>query len=384
MESRKTPNPFDGSENKKVKIYNRFHTEQVKPILNNKVDTNPPSLLDSPPDILNLIDSFIPDKKSKAAYSLSCKTTHQLFQPDLDTLAKPLVAKLLQHVVYGQKAEVEEMLKKNPGLLNWEGEVEDYSGRTIRGTALKIALGAEDVSINGKDEEMVEMIKRYLKTLSNGEEEIAKQQKEQFPEGWEEKEKERAKNDSAALHKIVSAIGNSKAGEDCETALEEFRNYLKPKDIITTGKHFNVQLLVEAFKLYDRNYSRFGDFGSRKNHLFWCKVIGYIQRFLPACYAQAFCDTFYSVVKMREPLSRDLQLINIDSYFYPLDSNPSFRLGYHFGVWDYYAWEHGLLEEMEWPWPAFEQLCREKTDCVSDMLKLEPDSEKNKRTCALQ
>ncbi|WP_267256842.1 hypothetical protein [Coxiella endosymbiont of Ornithodoros maritimus] len=51
----------------------------------------------------------------------------------------------------------------------------------------------------------------------------------------------------------------------------------------TTGEHFNIQLLTEAFKLYGRKYDIFGGFGSDKNNLCWRKFIGYLQRFLPAC-----------------------------------------------------------------------------------------------------
>lgn len=218
------------------------------------------------------------------------------------------IEQLLLHVVHGEQNEAEAMIKREPRLLLEKRTIEDYSGRKIHGTALQIALGAEDISIKEQQEAMVEMIMRYLKLLPNSELEIAKQWNEQFPAGYEEQEKERAKNDLVALNKVVSAIAASRTDQDCEAALAEFRNYLNPKGIIKTGKHFNAELLVEAFKLYDENYDCFGGWDSRQNNLFWRKVIGYIERFLPACEAQAFCDGLYHVVEKKKPLSRQLKL----------------------------------------------------------------------------
>ncbi len=48
------------------------------------------------------------------------------------------------------------------------------------------------------------------------------------------------------------------------TALNTFRNDIKPKGVITTGKHFNVPLLIEAFKLYSQSYRNFGGWNSQK------------------------------------------------------------------------------------------------------------------------
>lgn len=240
---------------------------------------------------------------------------------------------LLVHVVKAEQKEAEEIIKTNPMLLLSKGRVVDYSGRSIEGTAFQMALGAEDVKYHANEECMAEMIQRYLKELPNGESEIQTQIQEQFPEGWEVKENERSKNDLAALKKVVNAIAKSKEGDACEAALEEFRKYLKPEGVITTGKHFNAQLLVEAFKLYDKNYNRFGDYDSPKNILCWRKVIGYIQRFLPANYAQVFSQGFYPIVESDEKLNRSLKFRHKNNLsFFPLDTYPSSRLGFDFAV----------------------------------------------------
>jgi hypothetical protein len=113
--------------------------------------------------------------------------------------------------------------------------------------------------------------------------------------------------------------------------LNEFREYLKPKDVIKSDKHFNMQLLVEAFKLYNENYDRFGGWNAPKNNLCWCKVIGFIQRFLPANYAQAFCQGVYYIVESNEKLNRSLKFrYGNNISFFPLDTFPSSRLGFDF------------------------------------------------------
>ncbi len=104
-------------------------------------------------------------------------------------------------------------------------------------------------------ESMAEMIMRHLRKLSipNGEAQIAKQIKEQFPVGWEIKEAKRAKRDKEALQTVFTEIKNAKTNGLVDLATRKFKDYLKkendPKNIIKTGKQFNEQLLVEALKL---------------------------------------------------------------------------------------------------------------------------------------
>jgi len=240
---------------------------------------------------------------------------------------------LLLEVVHGNQAVAEEMIKANPLLLLESASVIDYAGRVIEGTALQIALGAEDVRYHDNEECMAEMIQRYLSQLPNGEEVMAAQIKMQFPDGWEVQEAERAKRDSDMLRNVIEAIRQSQTNDEAESSIQAFRDYLevenKGEDVVfKTGKHFNIQLLVEAFKLYDA----FGGWDGRQNNLFWRNVIGYIQRFLPACYAQAFCQGVLYIVEGGEKLNRSLTF-RFDRFdnafvFFPLDSDPSFRLGF--------------------------------------------------------
>jgi hypothetical protein len=91
-------------------------------------------------------------------------------------------------------------------------------------------------------------------------------------------------------------------------------------------------LLVEAFKMYEEKYNDFGGWDSRKNNLFWRKVIGFIERYLPSCDAEAFCQGTYYIVEDGEKLKRSLKFRYDNDLFFPLDSNPAFRLGNDYGV----------------------------------------------------
>lgn len=278
------------------------------------------SLFDLPNEMIAaipLVASETEATKIMAKLSLS-RTLYSLFKSHLDKKAEPLVAKLLRYVAFGKKNEVEEMLKKYPGLLYKTGITKDPCGRTIEGTAYRVALGAKDVSIS-KHEEMIEMIERYLRQLPNGEEELDKQYAKQFPEGYEKQEEERSKSDSAALKKVFAAIEKSNTDEDCKKAIEKFKNHLKKQieGVITTGYHFNDHLFAEALELYESHYDKFGGYDRRKNNLAAIKVLGSIECYFPACLAQAACDGFGNkAMDEKRELDRALLLSDRKTLFY--------------------------------------------------------------------
>ncbi len=214
-----------------------------------------------------------------------------------------------------------------------------------------MALGAEDVSRKDHPGEgMAEMIEFYLRKLPEGELEIKQQQVQQFPLGYEKEEKAQHESDIAALKKVAEAVAVSQVmishdtnktipDATCEKALEDFRKYLVPKGVIKTGKHFNANLLVEAFKLYEEKYEAFGcTWNSPRNMLFWQKIIGYIQRYLPACYAQAFSQGLHFVVNRNEKLGHSFKDRFDNVFFFPLDARPEFRLGYDYAAGSRFKW----------------------------------------------
>lgn len=256
---------------------------------------------------------------------------------------------LLQYVVYGDQDEAEKLIKAYPYLLLEKETVTDYSGRQIHGTALQLALGAEDVCCPhptyGNEEFMAEMILRYMRQLPKGQEAITEQIAQQFPKDWITQHERSTAQQIIALVEVSNIIFNpNTSNDDCETALQIFRNCLLPKDTITTGHHFGIQLLFAAFNSFiEKN-----DLLERLNRLdlFWSKVIGYIQRYLPACYAQAFSQNIHSLVDHYNHVDQDdVFIININSRrpynvpqrpplkdFFPLDKTPSSRLGFEYGV----------------------------------------------------
>lgn len=294
-------------------------------------------------DIKNQIEKQLPDS-DKGRLALTCYdfykhglniSTHSHFNTRIRTKCEKMQT-LLKHVVLGEQIAAEAMLQIDPGLLLEKSIVKDYSGRRIYGTALQIALGAEDVCYHDHEECMTEMILKYFKLLPNAEEKIVAQTKEQFPDGHEIEEETRKEKDLAALEKIKDTMLTTDATNAHEIALQEFRRYLQPKEVIKKGKHFNIQLLIEAFKIYARCYNQFGGGNSEKNNFYWRKIIGFIQRFLPMCYAQAICQCIYDIVKENgDNLKRSCifrHSIRNNTVYYPLDSDDDFSLGYDYAA----------------------------------------------------
>jgi hypothetical protein len=332
-----------------------------------------------PNDILRvfLIPFLLANAKETHALAQVNRASYALFKPQLTTIR---VRQLLQFIVYGNEKEAEKIIVATPQqlrktLLLQRETVADYSfgkdpnnPRKLNGHAFQLASwGTQDV-------EMLLMLNKYLPIH---------QVDMQLPENDAAEQAEKNRQDLVALNTIVEAIAaipddqpeDNWPGEACETALDTFRDYLEPKGVITTGSHFNVNMLVEAFRLYDENFDRFdngNDWDSPKNKLFWQKVIGYIQRFLPACYAQAFCQGIYYIVEGREKLNRSLEFrYDKGIFFFPLDADPRFRLGYDYtagtlatrgtsrGRWAG-AWQGGAL---------LQNLCQAKTSSLRELMQ---------------
>ncbi len=376
----------------------KLNREIDSPRDSNTLNQSSSASTNSEPDLLPLLGNILKNSKESPFYgylTLSEKVQlarHSQFSklPGYQVPAKITshnfnlkvqLKQLLGYVVRGEKTKAEKLIKENPKLLLEKGIAEDYSGRLIEGTAYQMALGAGDVNrakldednkpvldekgyiqILHPDEGMAEMIKGHFIDAFNQDEkaansEIDKQQEGQFPGGYEvyinsREVKERRGNDMKALREVIDAIavadvrfingnynnsnGEVKVDAKCADALKKFRDYLRPKGIIRRGEHFNVELLVEAFNLYDdeKRYNAFGGtWDSVKNVLMWRKMVGYIQRYLPACYAQAFSQGLYYVVDANEKLDRRFKFRHDNAYFFPLDSDPLSRMGYEYAAW---------------------------------------------------
>ncbi len=266
-------------------------------------------------------------------------------------LADLHLTQLLQHIAYGEKTQAEKIIQHRPNLLLLSGPiVKDYAGREIQQTAYQMALAAGDVFVkfekggvyqpDAQGEEMKEMIERYvIKHLGQetGVAELERQRKMLFPDDFEEYVKQKRAKDLAAVTEIFDTIGLASSLdedgllEECGKALKKFKTHLEPKGIITTttqGCHFDPQILVEAYGLYDANHINFGDdWNSPKNLFAWQKVIGLIQRYLTACDAMVLCQGPYYLVQNGEKFGRTLNFRFGGGVYFPLDTDPTWSFG---------------------------------------------------------
>jgi len=248
---------------------------------------------------------------------------------------KFLQRRLLDYVAKGRKKEAEALLESNPEilreLLTYSGEVKTYATSIkspvfVEGTALEIALGAEDVNLYDKQgkllgEGMVEMVHRFLRKLDDGETLIGNQTLKQFPKGWEDQEEKRHQADLIALRTVRDAIKDSSNNEACKAAILKFKKHLAPKDVIKTGKHWNAKLLQAAFDMGYNEY--FYDYG--KDSLFYDEIVGYIQLLAPANYAMVQAQGLKYLLEYGENFERDLKYQHGDGHYYPRVSAPGFR-----------------------------------------------------------
>jgi anaerobic selenocysteine-containing dehydrogenase len=247
----------------------------------------------------------------------------------------------------------------------------------------------------------------------------------EFPEYYETDEKKReqiiaAKNasdpDIKVLETIANAILHADAKEikctpkgtkdrygdeeytlevtgNCANALQAFRDYLKPQGVIKKGKHFNAELLVKAFEKYvSAQYTAFGGtWNSPKNLLFWRQVIGYIERYLPASSAQAFCQGLYNVTEGGQSLNRDLKLDGGVTFFPSVPSSCS-GLGFDHGVYGAVWWRGGpggaggggSARSVRVSGPRFTKLMSNKNRSYSSQLMQPcPDSHSKKGLCVI-
>lgn len=231
---------------------------------------------------------------------------------------------LLTHVVKGEEEQALAMLAANPGLLLFASNATDYSGRTYNNyTPFQAALLCHDVTLWKKMEP-------YFDRLPNGREEKARQFNAIFPESIPHQRPydfsalaETITHSSAAdINAALQKIQNDT--EICE-ALNHFRSDFTA--LAMQEMFFNPLHLIKAFNVYKEQFDNWS-WGQRD--LFWRQVIGYTERFLPACFAQAFVQGLYSIVEEHTPLVRSFKFkYNNDFYFPLVDSH---ALGFDFGA----------------------------------------------------
>lgn len=233
--------------------------------------------------------------------------------------------------------EAKEILEINPELLFIKGTAIDPSGRTIEGSPYQCVLGSEDYY-----DDMLGMMKSIIDKIDPERKNAIEQLCEQFPEYLRDffpdrpEIKQESKEVKYQFQELADAISkeefkDEKLSSQMEEVLRKFKESLKPKGPITKGKHFDVQILIDAVKVFENNLDSWEEKEQDKQKaFFWCQVIGYLERFLPTNYAQAFCQ---GLVDVFSQIDRNLKIIGKeDVEFFPLDSDPQSRLGFDFGI----------------------------------------------------
>ncbi|GGI87946.1 hypothetical protein [Legionella impletisoli] len=222
---------------------------------------------------------------------------------------------LLSHVIRGEEAEALKMIVANPRLLLIPSQATDYSGHSYIGiTPFQAALIWHDVMLWKK-------IEPYFDELPNGQAEKVSQFKALFPEGLPKQEP----YDFRSLIQVISRSSNAdimaalqKKNNNtpiCQ-ALKNFRTNFT--DLTLKEQFFNPLHLIEALNVYN---TQFDHWSWHQRDLFWRQAIGYIQRFTPASYAQAFCQGLYYIIEEKNPRRRSLTFQDDDAtYFTPGDS----------------------------------------------------------------
>ena len=341
----------------------------------------------------------------------------------------PAVNEILQNVIRGNKEAVrialENLRTENPDLLRIvliataTQPITDYSNRAIVDqTLLQAATCAGDVAINPGESEMCEMIASYLHA-----DEVAAQFTELFPDGIEAHEIEQQRNTfnfgtifeairaastadlDAALNKIGAKFTESdsaRAKPDHKLSLTEALNRFREQfaQRSHSEKIFNPEHLRQAFEVYNVLWDQCecddNDRDYKERDLFWRQIIGYTQRFMPACYVQAFAQGLYYLVKVDrdaswrpEPFNRVLKLKRDNFSYFPLAHDSRSGFGFDFAIYGQLG-ASAVGMRGSWCWGEakfFKNFCRAKTagfQNITPRAQVFVPAESNKSRCVIQ
>ncbi|MDF1796831.1 MAG: hypothetical protein P1U63_09870 [Coxiellaceae bacterium] len=304
-------------------------------------------------DAMGITAGFI-DMRSLAQLTITSKQFNRATQAEL--IRRRTEHALLDHIVKGEEKKAQAMLNANPELiLAHTAKTIDYSGKSIEGlTAFQAALCAGDA-------DMVQMMQPYFAALDGGGEQVALQIKTLFPDGFDAHlaHQLRATFDFSAIFDAISIASDdevknalalsgvefkqsdtARSKADSALTLTEAMNRFRESFTNTSLREqtYNPQHLLQAIRLYASTFKaeiledwlqdrrgRDLNWDKGRHDLFWRQVIGFCQRFVPACTAQAFAQGLDSVVTLPgrnwvvKPLQRNLMFQKDGcDVFYPI------------------------------------------------------------------
>jgi hypothetical protein len=180
------------------------------------------------------------------------------------------------------------------------------------------------------------------------------------------------------LDELIAAIKNA-SDEDLKAALHNECNnselYLVLNkfraaftDLSHSEKIFNPHYLLAAFEACVDKFD-WNNLVLNKLVLFWSQVIGFVQRFLPATYAQAFAYSLVGIVEYKHTGSRSFNS-RFDSgfSFYPLAISFS-GLGFNYAAYSGRDRQpEDLSKGVKCRQQLFQNLCRTKNSKLSELI----------------
>lgn len=307
------------------------------------------------------------------------KPYHAFFKPELDArkIKQTLIA-----VLQGNEKEALYFAKNHPEwffikikktkdyAMDLDGncrELEDWSAyQAIFGT------GDKDMFLDKEDKptEIKKCLDAYLDTLPNGHAMAYEQEQEKFPHGFDYPES------TYDFTLLVDTIANDQQLIDTGipsdatfAVLAAFRADFKP-GVVKTGYHFNMNDFIKAHAVYDQNWN---PWNGNQLAFFSQYIIGFLDRLLSAPYMQRACQ---GTVNQDQPLKRSYEVKNYvtnkNIAVFPLDGDPSCRLGDGFLVDSYYGvGRHGAGRRAAWlcgsPWRPLENYVKKTQRSFQDL-----------------
>jgi len=307
------------------------------------------NLLDLPDELIRQIVKYSKTSDLQKLAQTN-KTFYYTYQPELD---KRAAKQLMAYVLYPTPeniAKAEAMYSANPRILfiKTQGvEVassrDDETGQVSAPTVCReivdcspfqAVLGTGDSAIYKNMATYFDKIVYKNESgavMETGVERAQKQIQEKFPNGFDYPPIDA--DFCTLINEIVTAITNdpmlindNTANEATQALLAKLRKYFLPKDV-TQGHHFNLNYLIKASEVYNQQWA---SWNGNQLSLFFCQVIGYVERLPAVVDAQAFCQGLYELSEENQPEARSLSLYNYQS-----SSNVNYhhpRLGFDFGI----------------------------------------------------
>ena len=323
---------------------------------NNSSPSNPiPPITDFPitklPDlVLGKISDYLP-RKDAGRFVRIARNNRILtfFQPQI---RKEKAKEAAEYVINPTKENIEKLtalLHTCPALLLYSATVENRHHMPIRGTAYQIALHESD------NELIDDVIEPAFKRLNDGLKTMKVQRQAWLPEDWLEAETIACIDALAAIDQVFATFKTASRPDDVTQAntrlwpitihnqeanlvLETFRKtidtlYQVTDKEITGGRDPIVRLLEYFIDQYNENYQTLDGDNSPRNNALMRLCYGYLQRYAPINFMQAFAMGIYYIVEGKKTLTRSLEYNACEDHFIlPLDSDVTDRLGF-----DHYA-----------------------------------------------